>query len=515
MDPDALRSAQGLCNPAVEKLLTARQVSERLGVSVCWVRDHATRSRPRLPVVRLGPRTVRFVATDIERFTLGVSMNNNAADSASAVDLARLIQGLPQTRREQLQLEIEGEVIARAGIAEPTGRPPIEECLRKAARGGGRDRHQRGRVEAVGTRVKKWRGHYYIYERQPDGSEVRHHKTVTLGLKASLKKWEAQAELQKIIDRATGGGSIPAGEITLEWFWRERFLPMKSPAWKSSSRGETIKNIERYVVAQLGEIPLASIDKFTVQTHLNKLAEKFGHSVVEKARIWSRAILEEAVDQDFLRKNPARKLVVPETKRVVRKVVDAAAIAEAFPRLPIRERLMLRLALVLGLRPGEILGLRWNDVFPQSIRVDEEALDGKMYSPKTEASISHVWLPAEVAAELEEWRGQCDDISPEAMVFRSSGGNALDLNNYRKRFFRPALEAVGLVGVTFQMLRRSCATFLVAGRHGSIKDVQAHLRHAQPSTTLGVYVQAIPETVRGAVESLNREIFGGIQPAAG
>jgi excisionase family DNA binding protein len=50
-----------------QRLLTAQDVAERLGVSERWVRDHATRRSPRIPVVRLGP-LLRFRAEDIEDF---------------------------------------------------------------------------------------------------------------------------------------------------------------------------------------------------------------------------------------------------------------------------------------------------------------------------------------------------------------------------------------------------------------------------------------------------------------
>ncbi len=50
-----------------QRLLTAQDVAERLGVSERWVRDHATRRSPRIPVVKLGP-LLRFRAEDIEDF---------------------------------------------------------------------------------------------------------------------------------------------------------------------------------------------------------------------------------------------------------------------------------------------------------------------------------------------------------------------------------------------------------------------------------------------------------------
>jgi len=50
-----------------EGLLNAQQVAERLGVSERWVRDHATRRSPKIPVIKLGP-LIRFRPADITEF---------------------------------------------------------------------------------------------------------------------------------------------------------------------------------------------------------------------------------------------------------------------------------------------------------------------------------------------------------------------------------------------------------------------------------------------------------------
>jgi excisionase family DNA binding protein len=50
-----------------ELLLTPGDVAKWLGVSAAWVRDHATRKQPRLPVVRLG-KLMRFKAAEVEQF---------------------------------------------------------------------------------------------------------------------------------------------------------------------------------------------------------------------------------------------------------------------------------------------------------------------------------------------------------------------------------------------------------------------------------------------------------------
>jgi excisionase family DNA binding protein len=50
-----------------ERLFTADEVAQRLGVSERWVRDHATRRSPRLPVVKLGS-LLRFCPADVDAF---------------------------------------------------------------------------------------------------------------------------------------------------------------------------------------------------------------------------------------------------------------------------------------------------------------------------------------------------------------------------------------------------------------------------------------------------------------
>ncbi len=55
--------------PAVppERLFNAEEVAKRLGVSERWVRDHATRRSPKLPVIKLGS-LLRFRPTDVDAF---------------------------------------------------------------------------------------------------------------------------------------------------------------------------------------------------------------------------------------------------------------------------------------------------------------------------------------------------------------------------------------------------------------------------------------------------------------
>jgi integrase len=295
---------------------------------------------------------------------------------------------------------------------------------------------------------------------------------------------------------------------------------MMEPKWKESSRKELIGNIERYVLRLIGDTPLVQLDKFMLQMHANGLAQKYSESVVEKYLVWTNAILEEALDQDLVAKNPARKLDKPQTRAVNKRTAKEPEIRVIMQCMEGKVRLVLMISFVLGLRPGEMLALRWDDIFDGALRIDESTRDGKIYPPKTQASIASVWLPAEMKLELDAIRPK--GARPSDFIFANSRGGPYRLDNFRKRLLKPALEqakekarSLGLADseslkeITFQVCRRTCGTLMQ--NHGNVKDIQAHMRHAQASTTLGVYIQQIPESVQNAVHSLYRELFGAGQ----
>ncbi len=69
--------------------------------------------------------------------------------------------------------------------------------------------------------------------------------------------------------------------------------------------------------------------------------------------------------------------------------------------------------------------------------------------------------------------------------------------NYRNRLLNPLAKWLGLPRLNFQILRRTMAT--QAQRMGSVKDIQAHLRHAKADTTANEYMQELPESVKKMV----------------
>jgi integrase len=392
-----------------------------------------------------------------------------------------------------------------------------------------RDRHQHGRVEEVGKRIKKWKGHFFVYERQLDGSEKRRHRAVILGLKSEMTKGKAEEALRdKIALEAAPAQTHPSPEHTLGWFWKNRYRPLKEPTWKASSAPKMVWFIESYVVKPFEDVPLGKLNRYDIQLHLNGLAEKFSRSVVVNFRTYIKAILDEALEQDFIGKNPARKLAFPIMRKPSRRILALEEIAELIAHMHGRDRLIVRMFLLLGLRPGELFALRRDDRLAGNyLRIDQSVspLVG-VVDPKSDASAACVWMPQSIATELDFWMETQKDKRPEAFIFATRKGTPLRANNFLRRALkgageraREALTTDGrkipdgfLENLTHQALRRSCATHM---QHlGSVKDVQAHLRHARPNITAEVYMQEIPATVRAAVESLDLKLTSSTPKAS-
>ena len=111
-------------------------------------------------------------------------------------------------------------------------------------------------------------------------------------------------------------------------------------------------------------------------------------SMVDHLRWDLNQIFAMAVSEDLIRKNPAELLFTPsEAKRGERLVMTIEEVKKCFAVLDLRERLIVQLAIVAGMRPGEIFGLTWERVGPDYADIRQRVYRGQIDTPKTVQSI--------------------------------------------------------------------------------------------------------------------------------
>jgi integrase len=162
-----------------------------------------------------------------------------------------------------------------------------------------------------------------------------------------------------------------------------------------------------------------------------------------------------------------------------------------------------------------LFALRWDDWDardPDHLRIDEAFGKCGLDDPKPPRSNSYVYVPAPVQALLQDWRAWCGDTRPEAFIFPSKHNTPTRYDNFLKRVLKPAAEAVGLEGITHQMLRRSFST-MALDSGASPKDVQGQMRHTDARMSL-YYGKVIPASVRQEVNKLVDQMKGTIERQA-
>jgi len=370
--------------------------------------------------------------------------------------------------------------------------------------------HQRGWVVLRG---RKWYGYYRRTVLDPITNEQKVDVIpIVLGPKSELTKFQARERLEQEVTKQTGTDSgsrvMNDGSVTFGWFVRNRFFPLKEANWKPETAKVKKLIIQKDLVETFDGIPLENFERFTLQLHLNQLAKTRSKDRVLQIKSYVRDIFAEAVEQDFLTKDPARKVTVPSQLRDTdRTTLTWEQLRDALLQLALRDRVLLELDMTNALRPSELFALRWKcfNYAESKMQVFETAYNGSIRPwGKTRKSLGRVHLPKELAEDLWLWKQECPDSSPDAFIFPDAKGGFMDTGNYRKRVLHKLARDLGLPKLTFQVIRRTIAT--LAQKKGTVKDVQGLLRHSRAATTTDVYMQEIPESVQATINAIHAEL---------
>ena len=369
---------------------------------------------------------------------------------------------------------------------------------------------QQGMLFQRGTRRKLWVARWWEDVIQVDGTLGRLRRSEVIGTVTEFPtRRKAMQVLSQKLRAINRGEARPQSVRTFEDFVKNDWMPVILPTLKYATQKHYRYMLDAHLISTFGKVQLKDLTREDLQSFLGrKLNSGLSWETVHHFKCGLSKILSAAEEWGCVTENVAQKTKLPRrqygTQRAVLTPVQVRDLAGTV-REPARS---ITLLLVLtGLRVGELLALRWGNVDLNAlvIRVAETVYDGHFDRPKTKRGMRTIPIGAETAEIFAVLRPTAADA--RCLVFAKSEGKPLDRWNLLRKHLKPAAKKLGLVGVTWHLLRHSHATMLdVVGT--PIGTMQSLLGHSAPEITREIYLHAIPEEQRRAVESVERLVLG-------
>jgi integrase len=354
-------------------------------------------------------------------------------------------------------------------------------------------------------RGKGWAIRWRETEIAPDGTRKRVLRYEALG---EVPRKQASEVLNQRITAA--GNKVPTrSRVTFRGLasdWEVSVLPM----YKHSTQTHRGFMLKKHLLPQFGEMAISEITRQEIQAYVAHLSQEgYAPKSIDHIHDVLSAILRTAVKWGHLQQNPALGVDLPRLKCVRPKWAlspsQATSLLTALTPLP---RTMVGLAILSGLRRGELFALRWKDLDDcgRWLTVREAVYDGTFDTPKTEAGSRQIPLSDTALRLVAEWKARVNNTKPDDLVFGTRLGTPISPNNVLRRSIFPACERLGLPKATWLTFRRTYSSW--SHEKGVPGKVVAQLMgHANVDTTLNVYTQVLDGSVRDAVEKVGSELF--------
>ena len=281
--------------------------------------------------------------------------------------------------------------------------------------------------------------------------------------------------------------------------------------------------MKQHLLPTIGKLSLNKLTPLHVQ---RLLVEKKATGLSARRIHYIRAVLRTALNQalrwNLVAWNVATLVDSPRVERHEVRVLDIDQSRDLLDTMDShRLGAFFSVAMALGLRLGEALGLRWLDVdLDQGVLHVRQALQRQkgrgltFVEPKSRRSRRTLALPAVVVMALKAHRVRQQEErllagsrwKNSGLVFTTTIGTPLDDRNVRKEFIA-LLTKTGLPRVRLHDLRHTCASLLLAqGVHPRV--VMEILGHSQISLTLDTYSHVLPVLEREAADKMDAALGG-------
>ncbi len=390
-----------------------------------------------------------------------------------------------------------------------------------------RARHQKGSLQRVKRKSGQTVWIFRWYEIQPDGSK-KYRKAVV----GTVEEFKTESDAQKAVDalRLTINEQTPRQQLkeisfeTLVQHYRQHEMPdifyKKSQLPEDVAEDENRKSyatqdtyegyLKKWILPRWKSYRLQDVKAVQVEQWLKSLPLAPGSKA--KIRNIMSAVYSHAIRWEWATRNPIAYVRQSAKRRRIPIVLTIEQIKAFLSNLKEPCLTAVLLDASSGLRVGELLGLKWQDVDFEALEVNviRSVVKQKITRCKTEASRKPIPLDAELADVLLNWRLQCPYPLPGDWVFASphkKGKQPYWPGSLFRAHLKPALKAAGIAGnVGWHTLRHTFGTLMKANGE-DIKTIQELLRHSNYKVTADTYTQAVTPTKRAAQTKLVKMIL--------
>jgi integrase len=350
--------------------------------------------------------------------------------------------------------------------------------------------------------------HYAVYL----GADGRYHEEG--GYKTA--KEAAKIAVQRELDSARGDWASPAaGRITCADYVTEHYWPTTEHL-EVSTRTAYQYYLDKHFVPRFGKLPMRRIGPTMIQSWVND-ATRDGLSArsVVKYHALLHKIFARAVVHKVIAANPCAHTALPKIVREPKRIITVAQFEAILAEIPARYRMMVLLAIETGLRWGELIALRPCDInlTSRTVTVRRTIVEvAKKHSPTGERCFVKDYPKDDEQRSLQIDRATCKQLRAHIrefhladtdLLFTSKAGTPLSRNNFRTKFWVPAVTAAKVAQkVTFHNLRAAHASWLLAGG-ADIVVVQERLGHRQIMTTQQ-YTGTLPDAGERALAAYRK-----------
>jgi integrase len=357
------------------------------------------------------------------------------------------------------------------------------------------------------------------------GGSIRHHATRDLwearyagadGHRHSVyarTRREAQERLRAALT-GRDNGIRPVGQRLTVGAFLDEWLATSVPARCRPSTARSYREtVERYVRPAVGQVALAKLEPEHVQRMLAALTARgdLSPTTVRYAYAILRIALGRALKSGRVIRNVCTLIDPPAKAHRELRPLSAQQVRDFLAGIAgDRLEALYLAALGTGLRQGELLALRWQDVDLErgDLAVSHTLQRGtrSLAEPKTDRARRTLRLPRQVTAALLAHRSRQSIVPLVGLIFTTQHGTALDSRNVT-RYLQRHLARLGLPHQRFHDLRHAFATLMIESGE-DLGVVSRILGHADFATTADVYAHLTPAILDRAADRMDAILSG-------